>query len=298
MKRLLLIAILTTMIALPAFSYTTYEVPAGSPHYAFNIYDRGETFYLDDESRTSTYNFTNNQMNALFDAAKKWTEYINFNPNNLPTYNIFTSDDLNAYAISPYAKVEGSDYSYTLINAMMANKKIIPEKGEVLPDVHGLIEVGLGLIEKYPKWSNYNGATTVFKDSLPDIYSTMIHEMYHSIGLASDTSQYYKNDGDDTFYFSKDINSPIAIWDSFLRIYKGNISSSSTYNPELEIAANRGMSLSIDLLGRGTFDIYSFAPYFAGKETLKVLTGLNTDDIEALESYIMSMGGLKNYSNY
>ena len=298
MKRLLLIAILTTMIAIPAFSYTTYEVPAGSPHYAFNIYDRGETFYLDDESRTSTYNFTNNQMNALFDAAKKWTEYINFNPNNLPTYNIFTSDDLNAYAISPYAKVEGSDYSYTLINAMMTNKKIIPEKGEVLPDVHGLIEVGLGLIEKYPKWSNYNGATTVFKDSLPDIYSTMIHEMYHSIGLASDTSQYYKNDGDDTFYFSKDINSPITIWDSFLRIYKGNVSSSSSYNPRLEIAANRGMSLSIDLLGRGTFDIFGYSPYFAGKETLKVLTGLNTDDIEALESHIMSMGGLKNYSNY
>ncbi len=297
MKRLLLAAILTTITAIPAFSYTTYQVPAGSPHYTFNIYDQGETFFIEDNSWTSTYNLTNNQMNALFDAAKKWTEYIKFNPNNLPTYSIYTSDELNASALSPYAKVEGSDYLYTLINAMMTNKEIIPEEGVPSPNVHGLIEVGLGLIDESPKWSNYAGPTTIFKESLPDIYSTMIHEMYHSIGLASDTSQYYKDDGDNTFYFSKDINSPISIWDSYLRIYKGDVSSSSTYNPEHEIAADRGMSLSIDLLGRGTFDIYSFAPYFAGKETLKVLTGLNTDNIETLEGYIMSKGGLKNYSN-
>jgi len=298
MKKFFFTAFLTTVIAIPAFSYTTYEVPANFPHYTFNIYDKGETFFIEDNSWTSNYNLTNNQMNALFDAAKKWTEYINFTPNNLPTYNIYTSDELNASALSPYAEVEGSDYLYTLINAMMTNKEIIPEEGDSLPDVHGLIEVGLGLIRNYPKWSNYVGPTTIFKDSLPDIYSTMIHEMYHSIGLASDTSQYYKDDGDDTFYFSEDINSPITIWDSFLRIYKGDVSSSSTYNPELEIAANRGMSLNIDLLGRGTFDIYSFAPYFAGKETLKVLTGLNTDNIEDLEGYIMSNGGLRNYSRY
>ena len=297
MKKIIFSVILSTMIVIPVFSYTTYEVPEGLPHYKFNIYDQGETGNIDEASWTSTYNFTNNQMSALFDAAKKWTEYINFNPNNLPAYNIFTSDDLNASAISPYAQVEGSDYLYTLINAMMTNKEIIPEEGDALPNVHGVIEVGLGLIEEYPKWSNYAGPTTVFKDSLPDIYSTMIHEMYHSIGLASDTSQYYKEDGDDTFYFSKDINSPISIWDSYLRIYKGDVSSSSTYNPELEIAANRGMSLNIDLLGNGTFDIFNYTPYFAGKETLKVLTGLNTDNIEDLEGHIMSNGGLRNYSD-
>jgi len=297
MKKTLLTVILLTMFVVPAFSHTTYEVPAGSPHYAFNIYDQGETFFIESNSWTSTYNLTNNQMNALFDAAKKWTEYINFSPNNLPTYNIYTSDELNASALSPYAKVEGSDYLYTLINAMMINKEIIPDEGDSESNIHGVIEVGLGLIEEYPKWSNYDGPTTIFKDSLPDIYSTMIHEMYHSIGLASDNSQYYEEDGDDTYYFSKDINSPISIWDSYLRIYKGNISSSSTYNPDREVAANRGMSISIALLDRGTFDIYSFAPYFAGKETLKVLTGLNTDNIETLEGYIMIKGGLKNYSN-
>ena len=297
MKKIFFTAILTTVITIPAFSYTTYEVPASSPHYIFNIYDEGETVYIDDNSMTSTYNFTNNQMNALFDAAKKWTEYINFNPNNLPTYSIITSNDLNAYASSPYAQVEGSDYLYTLINAMMTNKEIISEDGEDLPDFQGLIGVGLGLIKKYPKWSNYNGPYTIFKESLPDIYSTMIHEMYHSIGLGSDTSQYYEENGDKKYYFSKDINSPISIWDSYLRIYKGDVSSSSTYNPELEVAASRGMSLNIDLLGSGTFDIYNYAPYFAGKETLKVLTGLNTDDIETLEGYIMNKGGIKNYAD-
>ena len=42
-------------------------------------------------------------MNALFDAAKKWTEYINFNPNNLPVYEI-----LHAINIAPGIKLIGN----------------------------------------------------------------------------------------------------------------------------------------------------------------------------------------------
>ena len=212
MKKIFFAAILSTMLITPAFSYTRYEVPAQNSRYIFDIYDQGETVNFLDESFTSTYNLTNNQMNALFDAAKKWTEYIKFDPNDLPIYKIYTSDDMNASALSPYSRVTDSNkYMYTLIDSMMTNKQIIPDKGEPMPDSHGLIEVGRGLIQKYPKWSNYDGPTAVFKDPLPDIYSTMIHEMYHSIGLSSGSMQYRIKEGDKRFYFGKDATSPLAI---------------------------------------------------------------------------------------
>ena len=194
-KKIFFAAILSAILIHPVFSYTRYEVPVGDEHYIFDIYDEGESFEFLDDPYTSTYNLTNNQMNALFDAAKKWTEYINFDPENLPIYKIYTSDELNASALSPYSAVTGSLYKYTLIDSMMTNKEIIPDEGESMPDSHGLIEVGIGLISKYPKWSNYDGPTAVFKDPLPDIYSTMIHEMYHSLGLSSGALQYKIADG-------------------------------------------------------------------------------------------------------
>ncbi len=299
MKKIFFALVLSTLLSVPAFSYTRYEVPEGSVHYAFDIYDAGEYFNYDNKAVTSTYNLTNNQMSALFDAAKKWTEYINFTPNNLPIYRIYSSNELNAFASSDYYEVTNSNYMYTLINSMMTNKQIIPDEDEPLPEFHGLIEVGLGLIESEPKWSNYDGSSAIFKEHLPDIYSTMIHEMYHSIGLASGTSQYRVKQDDFSYYFSRNVNSPISIWDSYLRIYKGNVSSASYYNPSLEIAAARGMSLKIDNMDEGgIFDILHYAPYFAGKETLKVLTGLNNVSVEDMEAYIMYKGGLKNYSNY
>ena len=189
MKKIFFALVLSTLLSVPAFSYTRYEVPVGSVHYAFDIYDAGETVNFFGEKATSTYNLTNNQMSALFDAAKKWTEYINFTPNNLPVYKIYTSNELNASASSLYTPVKNSNYLYTYIDVMMTNRQIKTSGGK-LPDSHGIIEVGLGLIEKYPKWSNYDGPSAIFKDPLPDIYSTMIHEMYHSIGLTSNSSRH------------------------------------------------------------------------------------------------------------
>ena len=121
-KKIFFAAILSTMLITPAFSYTRYEVPAQNSRYIFDIYDQGETVNFLDESFTSTYNLTNNQMNALFDAAKKWTEYIKFDPNDLPIYKIYTSNELNASALSPYSRVTGEPYKYTLIDSMMTNK--------------------------------------------------------------------------------------------------------------------------------------------------------------------------------
>ena len=298
MKKIFFAAILSTMLITPAFSYTRYEVPAQNSRYIFDIYDQGETVNFLDESFTSTYNLTNNQMNALFDAAKKWTEYIKFDPNDLPIYKIYTSNELNASALSPYSRVTGEPYKYTLIDSMMTNKEIIPIEDYPMPDGDGLIEVGIGLIEKYPMWSNYDGPTAVFKDPLPDIYTTMIHEMYHSIGLTSGAMQYKIGDGDTRFYFGKDATSPLAIWDSYLKIYKGTVSPSATYNSDLEVAAKGGVPIKINSSGNGEFDISTYSPYFTGPETMKVLTGLENKTVAEMEAYIMSKGGLKNYSSY
>ena len=297
-KKIFFAAILSTMLITPAFSYTRYEVPAQNSRYIFDIYDQGETVNFLDESFTSTYNLTNNQMNALFDAAKKWTEYINFDPNDLPIYKIYTSNELNASALSPYSRVIGEPYKYTLIDSMMTNKKIIPIEDYPMPDGDGLIEVGVGLIEKYPMWSNYDSPTAVFKDPLPDIYTTMIHEMYHSIGLSSGAMQYKIKEGDNRFYFGKDATSPLAIWDSYLKIYTGTVSTSATYNPQVEIVAKGGVPIKIDNFGNGEFNIYKYSPYFTGPATMKVLTGLEDKTVAEMEAYLMSKGGLKNYSSY
>ncbi len=37
MKKIIFTAIISTMIVIPVFSYTTYEVPEGLPHYKFNF---------------------------------------------------------------------------------------------------------------------------------------------------------------------------------------------------------------------------------------------------------------------
>ena len=299
-KKIFFAIILSAILIHPVFSYTRYEVPVGDEHYIFDIYDEGESFEFLDDPYTSTYNLTNNQMNALFDAAKKWTEYINFTPTNgLPIYKIYTSDDMNASALSPYSRVTDSNkYMYTLIDSMMTNKQIIPDKGEPMPNSHGLIEVGRGLIQKYPKWSNYDGPTAVFKDPLPDIYTTMIHEMYHSIGLSSGSMQYRIKEGDKRFYFGKDATSPLAIWDSYLKIYKGPISPGA-YDPDMyEVVAKGGEPIKIDRSGDGKFNIFKYSPYFTGPETMKVLTGLENKTVAEMEAYLMSKGGLKNYSSY
>ena len=206
---------------------------------------------------------------------------------------------MNASALSPYSRVtESNKYKYTLIESMMTDKEIIPDEGEPMPDRHGLIEVGRGLISKYPKWSNYDGPTTVFKDPLPDIYTTMIHEMYHSIGLTSGALQYKIGDGDTRFYFGKDATSPLAIWDSYLKIYTGTVSPSATYNPDYEVVAKGGEPIKIDSHGDGEFNIFKYSPYFTGPETMKVLTGLENKTVAEMEAYLMSKGGMKNYSSY
>ena len=64
-KKIFFAAILSTMFITPVFSYTRYEIPEASPRFIFDIYDEGESFEFLEDTYTSTYNLTNNQMSAL-----------------------------------------------------------------------------------------------------------------------------------------------------------------------------------------------------------------------------------------
>ena len=99
MKKILLALILGSF-CLSANAHDEYYVPDVNPTFQINVYNEGETI-LDsqDEPLTSEYTMSENQREALLDAAKTWNNILKTppNPNKLPTYAITTIDELNAY---------------------------------------------------------------------------------------------------------------------------------------------------------------------------------------------------------
>ena len=293
-KFLLLSSIFVALSIQSSFAIDTYDIPGAEPAFRFSVYNEGETIVDEDSgaSQTSTYTLSENQKSALFDAATNWKFIINNNniyvPDKLPTFVVITEDIFNASAGSEYVDV-GENFLITAINAY------INQKTPTTPSSpQGLISVGKGLIPDYPGWNYYTGSTALYQATNPDLYSTMVHEIYHAMGLITNAGKHVP--GDQTFYFSKDAYSKIGIWDSGLRIYQGPLNT--TFDSDKILAANRGMSIKIDEDGTGTFDIVNNSPYFAGLKTLQVLTGDNSTDENHLQEIIYNKGGLVNYSSY
>lgn len=306
-KILLLASILVFLSTQKVFAVDVYEVPAVAPTFEFNVYNQGETISDDSGSVTSVYTMSDNQLKALFDAALNWNFIINneypLDPNKLATFVVVTDKIFNASAGSNYVSVDGEEYLITQINAYINGKTPTnPSKP------HGLITVGIGLIEDYPGWNYYTGSTALYQADKPDLYSTMAHEIYHAMGLITNAGQHIPNDK--TIYFSSNTLAPISIWDKNLRIYKGSMTSPFDYTKIL--AADCGMSVRISKEGDETFDIVDYSPYFVGLNTLKVLTGKNGTEADLiaeighdygnpetnLQAYIYLKGGLINYSQY
>ena len=293
-KILLLSSLLAVLSTASSFAMDIYTVPANKPAFLFNIYNQDET--IRDESgnvETSEFTLSENQRDALFDAAANWNFIINnnytYDPDKLPNFVVLTKEFFNANAGSSYVDV-GEDYLITEINAYI-NKKIPTSPS----DIHGVITVGLGLHKDYPGWNHYAGPTVLYQAEKPDLYSTMAHEIYHAMGLITNAGQHIK--GDESYYFSKDSNSKISIWDSGLRVYQAPIDT-TPFDSSKILAADKGMSVKIDKDGSETFDIVNYSPYFTGKNTLQVLTGNNSTDEEYLQELIYNNGGMKNYSEY
>ena len=291
MKKILLVLILGTF-CLSANAHDEYYVPDVNPTFQINVYNEGETITdFDDNPITSTYTLTGNQREALLDGVKKWNDILNTspNPNELPIFSISTMDDTNAASASMYIPIIDSEYLLTEINALINNKTPVGEYS----DINGYAVIGTGIINNYPGWDYYTGPAPLHQKDYPSLYYTAVHELFHSIGLGSNADKYIP--GDDTYYFSKDASSPISIWDSGLRIYANKMNK--PFDADKIIAAEPGMSIRTDFWKNETFNLADYAPYFAGRETLKVLTGLD-DTEENMQAYIFSKGGIKNYSGY
>ena len=296
-KFLLLSLIFTASLCQGVLAMDVYTIPEapGTPAFKFEIYNGGEQLVDDDgNSATSSFTLSDNERDALFDAAANWKFIINnnytYDADKLPTFAVITDKIFNASAGSSYVDV-GDTYLVTQINAY------INKKTPVEPDLpHGLITVGIGLLEDYPGWNHYTGSTALYQANKPDLYSTMVHEIYHAMGLISNAQKHVP--GNTTYYFSKDTDSKIGIWDSGLSIYTAPVDKDHyDFDPGSITYAGKGMSIRIDKNGNETFDIVNYSPYFTGLNTLKVLTG--SDGTKAqLQEIIYNKGGLINYSNY
>ena len=192
-KILLLSSLLAVLSTASSFAMDIYTVPANKPAFLFNIYNQDET--IRDESgnvETSEFTLSENQRDALFDAAANWNFIINnnytYDPDKLPNFVVLTKEFFNANAGSSYVDV-GEDYLITEINAYI-NKKIPTSPS----DIHGVITVGLGLHKDYPGWNHYAGPTVLYQAEKPDLYSTMAHEIYHAMGLITNAGQHIKGD--------------------------------------------------------------------------------------------------------
>ena len=220
-KILLLSSLLAVLSTANSFAVDVYTVPATNPAFQFNIYNQGEEFRDEDidDVVISAFTLSENQRDALFDAAANWNFIINnnytYDPDKLPTFSVTTKEFLNASASSAYVDVN-EPFLITEINAFI-NKKTPIEPSST----HGNITVGLGFLKDYLTWNHYTGSTVLYQADKPDLYSTMAHEIYHAMGLISNAWRHIK--GDNTYYFSKDTTTKIGIWDSNLRVYQAPI---------------------------------------------------------------------------
>ncbi len=288
-KNLILAAVLMTLWNPGGLAYDTYKVPTASPLFQFYLYNKGESYEASEGVLTSTFTLDNNQRQSIFNSAINWDRILNVIPkpasDKLPTFAVTTNDEFNASAESSYFAVEGLDYKITAINAYINGKTISNPSF-----TQGHIEIGPGFIEGHPGWDTSDRTEALNHNELANLYTVMEHEIYHALGLSTGAQK----EGD-LYRFSVNDTEKIAIWDKNLRVYQQNMAM--PFDSSKILAPAKGMSIKTEAEGEGTFDIVNYSPYFAGHETLKVISGKDDTDIK-MQEYIHSKGGLKNYSIY
>ncbi|MCR5260578.1 MAG: hypothetical protein K6C94_01950 [Candidatus Gastranaerophilales bacterium] len=136
-------------------------------------------------------------------------------------------------------------------------------------------------------WSTDTTKTALYQGIYPDLLSFSLHEIMHSLGLSLAAAKYRESEGDNTYYFSKDVNEPLSIHDYYLRLYTGD--TSLPFDKTKEMKTEKGMAV-----GEGGFNVIKYSPYFVGENVLKVLSG--KDDADTAKTAIINNGGLVNYS--
>ncbi len=298
MKKTLL-TLLFAAFSLSANAYDTYNVDGQGYNYTFNFYDKGENFGVEINKEIipiSSDNVYNKYHEPIFASAVNWSKVITGNSTSPVTYSILGLDavdpdnNYNAMAESLYANVAESPYKVTFVNARINGYTVTSSPNREDFPTDGIILVGLGVDPVHPGWGQFTGFHPLYHGELPDFNSVITHEIMHSLGVTNYAGQFFKEQGDENFYFSKGAEDLLGIWDKNLRIYTGDMTA--TFDTSKEVIPQRGM-----IIGKNkAFDVYTYSPYFVGEETLKVLAG--KDNPDEAKAAIIANGGFVNYSTY
>lgn len=281
----------------PAFAVDNYSVDGDNYSYNFAVYNKGESIILDGKKTESPFTVEKKYLDTLFTAAQKWASILETaqQPRSIAGYAIFSLDDYNASATSPYTKIKESSYPVTIINSIINGRTAEEDDdddddGDTVPDnIHGFIFIGHGISKETPGWQEYSGLHSLFRDKpLPDMHTVLLHEIMHSIGIVSDVAQQRENTDKKGFYFTEKDDDNLTVFDKDLRVYTG--SDATVFYPDYEIIPTSTMKVGKNQ----DFDVITYSPYFIGETTLKVLAG-NDNYMDARVAIIQN-GGLTNYS--
>lgn len=291
MKKILLIFSFMFFSA-NSYAIVSQEIPGETFSYLFDFYEGGELLVVGNDSETSQYLLSVSLRLPLYESAKNWTSIIDGSAATGPlSYTVLGIDNQNAAAASLYVNVSESVYKKTMVNARINGLTVTSYANPAeTSQTDGLMMVSLGMDANEKGWQPFDGFHSLYQGRLADLNSAITHEIMHSLGIANYASQYFSDQGDKTYYFSRGPEDSLGIFDKDFRIYQGNMAD--PFDSSLEIAPEREMTL-----GEGQeFDIIAYSPYYVGEETIKVL-GENSD-YDAAKTAIINNGGFLNYSSY
>ena len=246
-KILLLLGITSLSLNNSAFGYDIYYVPATKPYtYQFNVFAPGE-----DDKCTRDYPLSQNELEAVFQAGIFWQDILNPNPLNPAIYSLKPINDYNAYSFSNYVTIQESQYKVTQVNAVL-NNRTITTPAEYIDDSDAVISIGISMDKELETWSTDTTKTALYQGIYPDLLSLSLHEIMHSLGLSLAAAKYRESEGDNTYYFSKDVNEPLSIHDYYLRLYTGD--TSLPFDKTKEMKTEKGMAV-----GEGGFNVIKYS---------------------------------------
>ncbi|MBR1601597.1 MAG: hypothetical protein IJ677_08495 [Alphaproteobacteria bacterium] len=287
-KVMFVLSILICLNIRQVMASDSYIVNGENYSYNFNIYNTEESLQLDDETFQSPFLLDKNYIAPLISSAKSWAEIIKtqYYTQQPVIYAVFTLNDYNASAVSPYVDIAESPYKVTYTNAKINNKTVIGPEEILGINTEAFINIGLGVDKNNPGWNAYHKIGALYAGELSDLHAVLLHEEMHSLGISSAVSPYKEDEGDKTNYFSENDRDSLTIFDKNLRVYTGD----DNFDFAKEIIPQAGMSVGKN----EEFDIFKYSPYFVGENTIKVLGG--KDDYNDARIAIINNGGLTNYS--
>jgi len=206
----------------------------------------------------STRNFSPFDVEQLNFAIMHWAEIIQVIPGTSPAiFNIGTMDDFNAYASSPIAFEEVG--APTKVQAALTDQN----PGEPINGAHGFIRIGI-----LPWAAEGYAPSQIPLSSGISLTTTMVHEIGHALGVASNFEIRLQNDGKYLVYTN---DSPNA-WTSHLYDDNGQKSSAGQI-VWCQFCNNLEDNDGEILLPEEIFDVRDNKPYFGGVHVDEVLAG-------------------------